>query len=171
MNTFFPTQFSDPVFSFIGYAKLIRHFKILQIVRSKWLKSLCVHSAIAGCRLKSQKVLIFYHCFLLIINHFVQYSYWRSCTNSDTSWVFRENTHRCQSPWQLLLTHKCIISEWSERDTIRGNSIENRGYLFIFMFGHTYVIFVLWHGYTPYATAFTWKFIVHLVINVFHCMH
>ncbi len=30
-----------------------------------------------------------------------------------------------------------------ERDTIRGNSIENRGYLFIYMFGRTQGIFVL----------------------------
>ncbi len=28
----------------------------------------------------------------------------------------------------------------SERDTLRGNTIENRGYLFIYIFGRTYVI-------------------------------
>ncbi len=40
-----------------------------------------------------------------------------------------------------------LIGELSEREIIRGNSIENRGYLFIYMFGRTYFIFVLrpWH--------------------------
>ncbi len=37
-----------------------------------------------------------------------------------------------------------LASERSERDTYRGNTIENRGclfiYLFVYMFGRTYVI-------------------------------
>ncbi len=37
-----------------------------------------------------------------------------------------------------------LVSERSERDTYRGNTIENRGclfiYLFVYMFGRTYVI-------------------------------
>ncbi len=32
------------------------------------------------------------------------------------------------------------MSERSKRDTLRGNTIENRGYLFIYIFGRTYVI-------------------------------
>ncbi len=35
----------------------------------------------------------------------------------------------------------------SERDTIRGDSIENRGYLFIYMWGCTYVICTLTFAY------------------------
>ncbi len=41
------------------------------------------------------------------------------------------------------LDEYAVILLASERDTIRGNSIENREYLFIYMFGRTYVIFVL----------------------------
>ncbi len=33
-----------------------------------------------------------------------------------------------------------MASERSERDTYRGNTIENRGCLFIYMYGRTYVI-------------------------------
>ncbi len=33
-----------------------------------------------------------------------------------------------------------LASERSERDTYRGNTIENRGCLFVYMFGRTYVI-------------------------------
>ncbi len=40
--------------------------------------------------------------------------------------------------------HCCsLASERSELDTIKGNSIENRGYLFIYMGGHMYVICTL----------------------------
>ncbi len=41
------------------------------------------------------------------------------------------------------LSYILLASKRSERDTIRGNSIENRGYLFIYMFGRTQGIFVL----------------------------
>ncbi len=33
-----------------------------------------------------------------------------------------------------------LVSEQSERDTLRNSTIENRGCLFIYMFGRTYVI-------------------------------
>ncbi len=33
-----------------------------------------------------------------------------------------------------------LASEWSKRDTLRGNTIENRGYLLIYMCECTYVI-------------------------------
>ncbi len=33
-----------------------------------------------------------------------------------------------------------LASERSERDTLRGNTIENQGCLFVYMFGRTYVI-------------------------------
>ena len=33
-----------------------------------------------------------------------------------------------------------LASERSERDTHRGNTIENKGCLFVYLFGRTYVI-------------------------------
>ncbi len=35
-----------------------------------------------------------------------------------------------------------LVSEHSERDTYRDNTIENRGYLFVYIYGRMYVIFV-----------------------------
>ncbi len=61
-----------------------------------------------------------------------------SCRHSQDSGV------RCQQLTGKI--YNLLVSERSERDTIRDNSIENRGYLFIYMFGRTHVIFVLDHG-------------------------
>ncbi len=51
--------------------------------------------------------------------------------------------YQARSPFVLKHTTS-LASERSERDTYRGNTIENRGclfiYLFVYMFGRTYVI-------------------------------
>ncbi len=41
---------------------------------------------------------------------------------------------------QLKIEDVCLFGERGERDTLRGNTIENRGCLFVYMFGRTYVI-------------------------------
>ncbi len=57
----------------------------------------------------------------------------------------------------VVILYHLLESEQRKRDTIRarGNTIENWGYLFIYMFGCTYVIFVL----RP------WYFCVSLVVD------
>ncbi len=45
-------------------------------------------------------------------------------------------------------------SERSEQDTLRGNTIENRGCLFVYMFGRTYVICILTLSYFRVNSAF-----------------
>ncbi len=49
--------------------------------------------------------------------------------------------------YQLLFVYWIwlLASKWSERDTLRGNTIENRGYLFVYTYAWTYVChFELW---------------------------
>ena len=40
----------------------------------------------------------------------------------------------------MVLFAMLLASERSEQDTLRGETIENRGCLFVYMFGRTYVI-------------------------------
>ncbi len=47
-----------------------------------------------------------------------------------------------------------LASELSERDTYRGNTIENRGCLFIYMFGRLYVILYFDPPYFCVRSAF-----------------
>ncbi len=41
---------------------------------------------------------------------------------------------------QIMLASETLSGNIGERDTIRGNTIENRGYLLVYMCGRTYVI-------------------------------
>ncbi len=66
--------------------------------------------------------------------------------------------YQARSPFVLKHTTSLLASERSERDTYRGNTIENRGclfiYLFIYMFGRMYVILYVDPPYFCVRSAF-----------------
>ncbi len=84
-------------------------------------------------------------------------SYCNLLTLSCTSPTWRITRYVCSCAGCIhvcIVLYVCIVGERSERDTYRGNTIENRGYLFIYMYGRTYVILYFDPPYFCVRSAF-----------------
>ncbi len=72
-----------------------------------------------------------------------------------TSWRASVASETLTGVTQSKIGDICLLaSERSERDTYRGNTIENRGCLFIYIYGRTYVILYFDPPYFCVRSAF-----------------